>query len=147
MDVIVSLIRARFLEPMDHAPLQAVRKTKVQAIRAYTVPTIVGASERPHKGGWARSTGGNNASGAVNVFHVASTCSHMGMGRVGPPGAGGVGVAPAGDVLRQRAEAGTGCTQLQKEPYHIGCGKEGLRHEGQGYGCRGRNLGPSAARL
>ena len=40
---------------------------------------------------------------------------------------GGVGVAPAGDVLRQHPEAGPGCTQLQKEPYQIGCGKEGLR--------------------
>ena len=45
----------------------------------------------------------------------------------GQPGAGGVGVAPAGDVLRQHAEASPGCTQLQKEPYQIGCGKECIR--------------------
>ena len=29
------LIRARFTEAMDHAPLPAVHKTKVQAIRTY----------------------------------------------------------------------------------------------------------------
>ena len=45
----------------------------------------------------------------------------------GSPGASGVGIAPASDVLRQHTEAGLGCTQLQKEPYEIGCDKEGLR--------------------
>ena len=30
------LIRARFTEAIDHAPLPAVHKTKVQAIRTYT---------------------------------------------------------------------------------------------------------------
>ena len=45
----------------------------------------------------------------------------------GQPSASGAGVAPAGDVLRQHTEAGPGCTQLQKEPYHIGGVKEGLR--------------------
>ena len=35
MDVIVPLIRARFTEAIDHAPLRAIHKTKVQAIRRY----------------------------------------------------------------------------------------------------------------
>ena len=41
--------------------------------------------------------------------------------------ADGVGVAPAGDVLKQHPEAGAVVTQLLKEPYQMGCGTEGLR--------------------
>ena len=37
--------------------------------------------QRPDDGGSAHSTGGDNASGAVNDVHVASNWSRVGMGR------------------------------------------------------------------
>ena len=75
--------------------------------------------QRPDDGGSAHSTGGDNASKAVNHFHVASNWSRVGMGRGKGSPVRAVGIARAGDVLRQHPEAGPGCTQLQKEPYQI----------------------------
>ena len=37
--------------------------------------------QQPDDGGSAHSTGGDNASGAINDFHVASNWSPVGMGR------------------------------------------------------------------
>ena len=49
---------------------------------ARIVPTTVGANGDPTTGGWQIPSGGggDNTSGAVNDFHIASNWSRVGMG-------------------------------------------------------------------
>ena len=88
---------------------------------ARIVPTTVGVNSNPMTAGWHIPPRGQRKGSCQQLPRCVKLVPCGDGPCQGQPSASGVGVAPGGDVFRQHTEAGPACTQLQKEPYEIGC--------------------------
>ena len=91
------------------------------------MPTTVGASSDPTTGGRHIPPGGTTQAERSMTSMLSQIGPVWGWAVRRAARCGRCRRRPVGDVLRQHAKAGPGCTQLQKEPYQIWCRKEGLR--------------------